>query len=108
MSIKLNDLIPAVHETAFIIGDNFEEQSPAFESRTGTGIIFAPPQFWSLRASSVGALGLRRILRNDLDDPYHIKPVYLRPPDIRSNAFVPPLTIEGKADSIRSEKRLCP
>ena len=94
ISINLNDLVPMLREPAFIIGDNFEEQAPVFEkSETETEIILAPPQLWSLRASSVGALGLRKFLRNDLDDPYQIKPVYLRPPDIRLNAFAPALTM---------------
>ncbi len=93
ISIKLTDLVSMIREPAFIIGDNFEAQAPAFGSKTGPAFILAPAQFWSLRASSVGALGLKKLIRNDLDDPYGIEPVYLRPPDIRSNAFAPTLTL---------------
>ena len=93
VSIKLTDLVATVREPAFIIGDGFEEQASVFGGKTKGEIILAPPQCWNLRASSVGTLGLRRFSRNDLDDPYGIKPVYLRPPDIRSNAFAPALTM---------------
>ena len=101
ISIKLTELISTIREPAFIIGDNFEEQAPVFQSETGTPAILAPPHCWNLKASSVGALGLMKFIRNDLDDAYGIKPVYLRPPDIRSNAFATPLTMQDKTDSIR-------
>ncbi len=88
ISIKLSDLFSTLREPALIIGDNFEEQAPVFQDKTGTSItMLALPHYWNLRASSVGAMGLRKFTRNDLDDPYGIKPIYLRPPDIRPNPF---------------------
>jgi hypothetical protein len=40
---------------------------------------------WNLKASSVGALGLKRLHADDVDDPQLLDPLYLRPPDIRPN-----------------------
>lgn len=87
ISIKLDNLFSTLRGPALIIGDNFEEQAPVFQDKSGKSTILAPPHYWNLRASSVGAMGLRKFIQNDLDDPYDIKPIYLRPPDIRPNPF---------------------
>ena len=87
ISIKLADLLPTLRKKVFVVGDNFEEQGPVFQSRDEASPILAPPHFWNLKASSIGVVGLSKLIRNDLDDPYGIEPIYLRPPDIRPNPF---------------------
>jgi len=49
--------------------------------------ITAPSYLWNLRASTVGALGLKRFMANDFDSITDLVPEYLRPPDIRANPF---------------------
>jgi hypothetical protein len=49
--------------------------------------ILAPSHLWSLRASAIGALALRRFLNKDFDSITDLVPEYLRPPDIRPSPF---------------------
>lgn len=51
------------------------------------GALCAPRPLWGLRPSCVGALGLKRLSRGERDAPHLLEPVYLRPPDIRSNPY---------------------
>ncbi len=99
-SIKLSELFLTVQEPAFLIGDNFDEQASAFPWKSKTPAIPAPPHFWNLKASSIGALGLQKILTQSSNNPYKIEPVYLRPPDIRSEVFATPLTTESHSSML--------
>jgi len=53
----------------------------------GDKALTAPSQLWSLRASSVGLLGLKRFNNNEFDSITDLVPEYLRPPDIRPSPF---------------------
>jgi len=88
-SIKLIDFPSYFVEPTLFIGNNFETQASQLREILGPRALLAPSYLWNLRASAVGALGLRRFLTRDFDDPHTLDPIYLRPPDIRPNPFAP-------------------
>ena len=60
----------------------------------GPESILAPPSILEPEGIFSGGIWVwEGSLRNDLDDPHGIKPVYLRPPDIRANTFAQPVTL---------------
>ena len=69
------------------IGNDYEGMSMNLKRITDSGVVLAPPHLWSLRASSVGHIGLQRLLSGQRDDPSTLVPIYLRPPDIRANPY---------------------
>jgi len=92
MALKIKDLPSVFNKPSVFIGNDFQNQSPVLKEALGPLVQLAPPIHWHLKASLVGALGLKRFLANDLDDPQTLDPIYLRPPDIRPNPF--PLKID--------------
>ncbi len=81
-SLKGQITLPSI-----FVGNNYETQYPKLKESIPTGINFAPSHSWSVRASSVCSLGLRRFLDGELDDMATLVPIYLRPPDIRANPY---------------------
>jgi len=75
-----------IKETIFI-GNNYKSQSLALREVMGKKVLMAPPYLWHIKASNVGALGLKKFLNNELDDPFLLEPIYLRPPEIRPNPY---------------------
>jgi len=86
-SVTFNDLAGFIKGPTCFIGNNFIVQEPMVKEMIGVNAFIAPSHLWNLRASSVGALGLRRFSANDLDNITDLVPEYLRPPDIRANPF---------------------
>jgi len=84
-AIKIKDLPTLFEHPTLFIGNDFSNQGPAIEKGLGPLVQLAPAQDWNLKASAVGALGLRRFHAHDFDDPQTLAPHYLRPPDIRSS-----------------------
>jgi tRNA threonylcarbamoyladenosine biosynthesis protein TsaB len=82
-ALKFNDLATVFDRPTVFIGNDFSQQGPVLKESLGSLACLAPAQFWSLKASSVGALGLVRFHAMDFDDPQTLEPVYHRPPDIR-------------------------
>ncbi len=73
------------------IGNNFVVQGPLIRSVLGPEFLPVPAHYWNLRASSVGALAIKRFHAQDFDDLQYLDPIYLRGADIRPNPFsVPP------------------
>jgi tRNA threonylcarbamoyladenosine biosynthesis protein TsaB len=82
-SIRLEELPLLVKQTTFFIGNDFKAQGPPLKEALNDRAILAPPYYWNLKASSVGAIGLDRYRNQDFDDLRDLVPSYLRPPDIR-------------------------
>ncbi len=99
--VPFSDL-PAVYGgRAVFVGNDFSRQVPILKKVFGESVLLAPPHLWHLRASAVGALGLRRLNREDYDDPDTLAPVYLRAPDISPNPYAD-LFKDALPDSIAS------
>jgi tRNA threonylcarbamoyladenosine biosynthesis protein TsaB len=87
-SVTFMDLAGFIKGPTYFTGNNFTAQEPAVKELIGENAIMVPSHLWNLRASSIGALGLKRFLNNDSDSITDLVPEYLRPPDIRPNPFV--------------------
>ena len=85
--LRIKDLASVATETTIILGNDFNRQSPLIEDALGTEAVLAQAHLWNLRASAVGARGLKRFQAHDFDDPQDLVPIYLRPPDIRPNPY---------------------
>lgn len=81
--LKIMDLPSFIEEKAVILGNDFESQAHMIKSILGDRALLAPAVFWHLGASSVGAIGVKRLARGEFDDLQELVPTYLRPPDIR-------------------------
>lgn len=82
-SIKLTELASLIRETTILIGNDFRSQWSIIAESNNSFIIPASGEKWNLRASLVGAIGLKRFKDGDFDDIRDIVPRYLSPPDIR-------------------------
>ena len=87
ISLKISDLTSIVNDATIFIGNNFRHQGEMIKKIFGHKALLAPPHLWTLRASAIGSLGMKRYLENDFDDLQDLVPAYLRPPDIRPNPF---------------------
>jgi tRNA threonylcarbamoyladenosine biosynthesis protein TsaB len=87
--VKVDDLPSMSSGQSIFIGNSYSSQAALLKRIIGPQAPLAPPHFWNLNASAVGFLGLQRFLAGDFDNPESLKPLYLRPPDIRPNP-VPP------------------
>jgi len=84
-SVTFKDLAGFINGPTYFIGNNYTGQQPMVKQLFGDNALTVPSHLWGLRASSIGALGLRRFLNNDFDNITDLVPEYLRPPDIRPN-----------------------
>ena len=82
-SLKVADLPILIKRKTIIIGNDFTAQSPIIQQYVGEKGLLAPQNLWNLRASSIGALGLRRLLEGSSDSVSELVPIYLRGADIR-------------------------
>lgn len=82
-NLKIKDIAEIINVPTIVIGNDYAKQGALIMKAGNENIIAAPREQWSLRASSVGALGLIRFHNNDFDDIMDLVPEYLRPPDIR-------------------------
>jgi tRNA threonylcarbamoyladenosine biosynthesis protein TsaB len=87
VSLRFEDLDRHVDEKTVFLGNNYPNQGPLITDILGQNALLAPAHLWRLSASAVGAVGLKRFLVHDFDDPRDLVPSYLRPPDIRPNPF---------------------
>ena len=86
-SLKFEDFPTLFQEPTLFVGNDYANQASTINRPLGPLAHFAPARFWNLKASSIGSLALKKFLLGDLDDPYLLNPVYLRPPDIQPNPF---------------------
>jgi tRNA threonylcarbamoyladenosine biosynthesis protein TsaB len=83
--VRFDDIPLLFQEPSLFVGNDYPTQGPRLKDLLGERALLAPVHNWCARASAVGSLARERFLHGDLDDPYVLNPVYLRPPDIRSN-----------------------
>ena len=86
-SLKFDDFPSLFEKPTLFVGNDYANQGHLLKKLLGPSAHLAPSSLWNLKASSVGSLALKKFLVDDLDDPYLLNPVYLRPPDIRPNPF---------------------
>lgn len=86
-SVTFKDLAGFIKGPVHFIGNNFTAQEPLIRDLIRENAVIAPAHLWGLRASSVGALGLKRYASKDFDGITDLVPEYLRPPDIRPGPF---------------------
>lgn len=86
ISLKFTDLPSVIEVNTIFMGNDFDNQASLIKNILEDKAILAPPNLWCLRASAVGALGLKRIANKDFDDIMDLVPSYLKAPDIRPNA----------------------
>lgn len=84
-AIKFSRLSAIINSPTLFIGNDINNQEGPIKEVLGEDAFLAPRHLWGLRASSVGVLGLKRLRDGDFDDIRDLVPVYLRPPDIRTN-----------------------
>lgn len=82
-SLEVADLPILIKRKTIIIGNDFTAQSHIIQQYVGKKALLAPQILWNLRASSIGALGLQRLLEGSSDSVSELVPIYLRSADIR-------------------------
>ncbi len=85
--LRIEDLPSVIAKPTLFLGNDFPGQAHLIRETLGNKAELAPAHLWNLKASAVGALGLKRFLTQDFDDLQELVPIYLRPPDIRSSSF---------------------
>lgn len=74
-------VIEAIDDKCIFIGDAVYKYRDIICERLKDKAVILPPAFCYPRASQIGLLALKRYRAGDIDDPYLLKPIYLRPPD---------------------------
>jgi len=87
LAVKTDDLPTLINRPTRFIGNDFSSQVPAIKKVLNSLAHMAPAHCWNLKASAIGALGLKRFHAHDFDEPQTLDPLYLRPPDIKPNPF---------------------
>jgi tRNA threonylcarbamoyladenosine biosynthesis protein TsaB len=85
--LRIEDLPSVIAKPTLFLGNDFSKQAHLIREMVGRKADLAPAHLWNLKASAVGALGLKRFLSQDFDDLQELVPTYLRPPDIRPSPF---------------------
>jgi tRNA threonylcarbamoyladenosine biosynthesis protein TsaB len=81
--IETTNLGSLIRRRTIFIGNDFPAQGPVVTQQIGEKGLLAPANLWGLRASCVGALGLKRLKKGDSDSLSELAPIYLRGADIR-------------------------
>ncbi len=100
--LRIKDLPSVIAKPTLFLGNDFSKQAHLIREMLGRKAELAPAHLWNLKASAVGALGLKRFLAQDFDDLQELVPTYLRPPDIRPSPLV---SKTEKRDTIYSGDR---
>ena len=100
-AVKIEDLPLIFKAPSLFIGNDFSNQGSAIINVLGSIALPAPAHCWTLRASAIGTLGLKRLHAQDFDDPLTLDPLYLRPPYIKPNPFP---VMSGSQGSGNAEK----
>jgi len=88
-SLKVADLPLLIKRKTILIGNDFTAQAPMIQKYVGKKALLAPQILWNLRASSIGVLGLQRLLKGSSDSVSDLVPLYLRGADIRAGKKSP-------------------
>ncbi len=87
MIISPHKIIEIIKENCIFLGDALQIYGDIIKEGLGERALIAPPVLWYPRASQVGLLALKRFRASEVDDPFLLKPVYLRPPDAELKQF---------------------
>ncbi len=87
--LRIEDLPSVIAKPTLFLGNDFNKQAHLIREMLGRKAELAPAHLWNLKASAVGALGLKRFLAEDFDDLQELVPTYFRPPDIRPSPLTP-------------------
>ena len=88
--IKITEISIMLEAKTVFIGNNLAQQGPVLKRLLGANTLLAASNLWTLRASSVGIVGLRRLRKGESDNSSELVPLYLRGADIR-----PPISKES-------------
>lgn len=89
IALRMEEITSVITGPTYFLGNDFSGQGREMERLLGDMAILAPLHLWSLRASAVGTLGLKRFIDHEFDDLQALVPSYLRPPDIRPSPYSP-------------------
>jgi tRNA threonylcarbamoyladenosine biosynthesis protein TsaB len=92
--LRFDELPGFIQETSLFVGNDFDHQPAMIRQVLGSRARLAPSPLWSLKASSVGWVGMRHAKEKGFERLVGLVPSYLRPPDIRPNPFSPGNRIE--------------
>ncbi|HUT69055.1 MAG TPA: tRNA (adenosine(37)-N6)-threonylcarbamoyltransferase complex dimerization subunit type 1 TsaB [Desulfatiglandales bacterium] len=81
--VKITEIVTILETKTVFIGNNLAQQGPVLKQQLGANTLLAPSNLWTLRASSVGIVGLRRLRKGDSDNSSELVPTYFREADIR-------------------------
>jgi tRNA threonylcarbamoyladenosine biosynthesis protein TsaB len=81
--VKITEITTIIEAKTVFIGNNLAQQGPVLKRVLGANTLLAASNLWTLRASSVGIVGLRRLRKGDCDNSSELAPLYLRGADIR-------------------------
>jgi tRNA threonylcarbamoyladenosine biosynthesis protein TsaB len=81
--IKIAEIATMLEAKTVFIGNNLAQQGPVLKRLLGANTLLAASNLWTLRASSVGMVGLRRLRKGEFDNSSELVPLYLRGADIR-------------------------
>jgi len=81
--LRMSDLGSITGNKTIFIGNDLPNQGPLLRQQLGKEASLAPANLWSLKASSVGIVGLKRLKEGDSDCLSELVPLYHREADIR-------------------------
>jgi len=82
--LRMSDLGSITGNKTIFIGNDLPNQGPVLRQQLGKGASLAPANLWSLKASSVGIVGLKRLKDGVSDRLSELVLLYHREADIRS------------------------
>jgi len=81
--LRMSNLSSIIENKTIFIGNDLPNQGPILRQQLGKGVSLAPANLWSLKASCVGMVGLKRLKEGDSDHLSELVPLYHREADIR-------------------------
>ncbi|AEH44002.1 peptidase M22 glycoprotease [Thermodesulfatator indicus DSM 15286] len=72
-------LAKRIKEPTYFVGDGAKVYNALFQEMLGDKFLLAPPNLRHLRAANVAFLARKRYLDGEIDDPFKLLPIYLRP-----------------------------
>ena len=81
--IRIDDLPDVITNSTLFLGNDYHTQKNHLQKLLKGNAFFAPLNLWNLKASAVGALGLKLFSNQCFDNLRDLVPFYMRPPDIK-------------------------
>lgn len=87
--LKIEDIGSIIENQTILIGNDYPDQATILRQQSNEYYIYAPAHMWNLRASAIGALGLKEIRKGNQDVLNNLEPLYMRGADIRMTKNIP-------------------